>query len=346
MKIAISTDWHIDGTNLEATVAQAEAMDVECAKRGVELHLMCGDLFNRPMIGSEKASTGAVVRAALQAFRSLSSIGYHILLTGNHDKGGMSQDDALHVFDSMDNVMVAREPQIANYGGLKIYCLPWSWGESIPEDHIILSNYPFDIMIGHVEVVGSKMNGSHTCESTRGKWQMGRHLLESIEARHIALGHFHTRQNLCPAGGYVGAFMQQNFGEEENPAGFEIYDSETGVAEWIELDRAPKHRTYIVDEHTPAPTEIPEGIKARVRFVRGIDDRVAARKLENMGAQVEEVIEPVERVRRCDVRPGAINDKPGLMRLYAQSQNPPIDGTRLNQMQTAFDELIADRLTA
>lgn len=343
MKIAITTDWHVDAHNLDAVVNQARAMAIECETRGVKLHLMAGDFFNRPMIGSEKASTGAVVRAALATMNVLRGIDYHIMLVGNHDQGGMSQDDALHVFDSSANIYVARENQVIVHMGVGIYCLPWSWGGAWPEDNIKLNAGRFDLMIGHVEVIGSRMAGSHTCTELRGKWQMSREFLEGIDARHVALGHFHARQQLCPAGGYVGAFMQAGFGEEGNPAGFEIWDSLTGETEWVELDAAPRHRTYIVDEHTPAPVTIPEGIKARVRYVRGIDDRVEARRLESMGARVEEVVEPAERVRRADVAQGIIGDKPGLIRLYAASQNPPIDGARLNAMLAAHAELVSDQ---
>jgi len=349
LKIAITTDWHIDGKTADAIIAQAAAMAAVCKRREVEVVLHAGDMYNRPMIGNESASTGKLLDVANTAIAAFGENVFHLMIPGNHDSSGASQEDALHHFDLIPNVRVARGIQAVNYGGVRVLCVPWSWrGESAEQAMTGVAEEAggaADILLAHVEVVGARMGGVHTCDPVAGKWQVSRAFLDSLPVRHVALGHFHARQSLCPAGGYVGALTQLNFGDEGNPAGFEIWDSATGSTEWINLDAAPKHHTYIVDEHTPAPTEIPAGVKARIRYVRGMD-RVEARRLEAAGATVEEVIEPTERIQRADVRPGVIHDKPGLIRLFAESQNPPIAGERLDRMNGAFEELIADNQAA
>lgn len=340
MKIAIMTDEHADGKNLGDLDAQSSAAAAICSDHGIDLILHGGDMFHKAKIHDEPASTGGILEAAHRALAKFTGTN-HIILLGNHDKAGVGQPDALHAFDGSPNVKVIRKPSVETYGGANIFCLPWSWEGQSAEHAFDAFNLPasVDVFLGHVEVIGGRMNDFCTCKSTPGQWQISRTCLDGIKAKHIAIGHFHKRQQLNPRGGYIGSFMQHTFNGTGDPAGFEIYDTVTGETQWIELEAARKHCIFVVDENTPAPESLPEHAKSMIKYSRGICDQVEARRLENAGAVIKEFVERVERIKRADVPAGALEDPHGLIGLYAASQNPPLAGDRLERMHDTFGDL-------
>jgi DNA repair exonuclease SbcCD nuclease subunit len=351
MKIANIADIHFRGKDLAACREQMMAAADACAERKVDLAAILGDLLDRPSVGDNHASTGAVAEAAIAGIKALTHAGIEVLMIpGNHDQGGAGSQDALHIFDGMDKVRVIRQPFIHSFfdgrDQIHIAFLPWSWDGADPAQ--ILEGFgPCALLLGHVEVIGAKMGGTRCCEAVPGKWQVGREFLESLPFDYIALGHFHTRQRLFgERGGYVGALRQCNFNEEGNPAGLEIYDTETKQAEWIELDAAPKYRTWTVSDHYPNDpiiTDDTEKDHVRVVYDGIAPDPVEVRQFENAGIRVEQIVEREERVRRAEVPEGILADRHGLIRLWAGSQNPPVENGRLEKMLALHDGLFADR---
>ena len=236
MKIANVADPHFRGKDLEHARAQGMAMANECIRRGVGLVTVAGDLFDRPTIGDQHASTGAIAGAAIEVVKRLTDAGIDVLMiTGNHDQSGPGSADALHVFDGMDGVIVVRDTDVIALKGKMILCLPWQWNGDAERELSRFTNPTEPMMLlAHVEVIGSRMGGTRCCESSPGKWQISRQFLETLPVDHIALGHFHARQDLTGRGGYIGSLRQCNFGEEGNAAGFEIWDTQTGLTEWVE----------------------------------------------------------------------------------------------------------------
>jgi len=355
MRVAIFADGQVHGKVLAHYKSQTDAVIDECTRRNVDVALDAGDVFEHPNIGDSHASTGAVAEAVLNWIWRLrfGGISYHAI-PGNHDMAGAGSRDALTVI-SMDDSYIYREPSIERVDGeISVLFLPWSWASPESPEEIIerlLSDHGrVDILLGHVEVTGAVMQGARTCEPSPGKWQISRNYLESLVERdlvgRIALGHFHKRQDLTGRGTYVGALMQHNFGEEGNPAGFEIYDTETAEVEWVELDAAPKYRTVRVRGEND---ERPDGLDnlnniLRVRFEDHQPSADEIRRLESQGVRVEQVVEAVERVQRVDV-PAGIMDKPhDLIRLWAEAQTPPFEQERVERMLTLFDDIHADSL--
>jgi len=345
-RIALTADEHARGKDLPAFRAQLAAMVDECNARGVDLLAIAGDIFDNSAIQDANASTGAIARAVISELYNLEP--KILMIPGNHDAAGSGSADALHVFADDYMGEVVREPswQVFDFG-LAIYCVPWDWsGAAFPgkaaffcdEYERIEEQKHKTLLLAHVQVGGAVMNGGQVCQATPGKFQISREDLAAMPFDRFALGDFHKRQDLTGGrGGYVGALRQCNFGEEGNPAGFEIWDTETGAVEWIELDAAPRHKTFILAPGDASPPERPEGWLYKVRLTGAQPDLVRARDLERDGHVVEVLPELDERLARAEVPPNVINDPRALMALWTDAND--VDGDRLAAMLDVWDGL-------
>ena len=355
MKIANTADWHVRGKDLGAMSEQLAAFTRECVRREVDLVIIAGDVFDRPTIGDNHASTGAVAEVPIRCVGELTKHDIDVvMIPGNHDIAGAGSADALHVFDGMDNVTVIREPGSSVVCDIEVISLPWSWESADPEQnfsHFIAESsvdaaegrsWP-NLLLAHVQVTGARMSRTHTAEHKPGTWQISREFLEQLPVDHVALGDFHARQDLAGGrGGYVGALRQCNFGEEGNPAGFEIWDTETNETEWVELDAAPKHRTVVISAtEGTLPGRIGNEL-LRIRYDGGQPDPIEVKQLEKAGIRVEHIVDREERVRRAEVPAGILRKPHDMVRLWASTQEPAIDGARLDRMLRVFDETTAD----
>ena len=352
MRIAIFADIHARGKDAKALAAQCGAAAGAVRTKDIDLVTFVGDVFDAPNIGDSRLSTGGVV-AIMQRFVADLIGGQRqvLMIVGNHDQAGSGSQDALHVFDEIPGVHIVREPENIFMAGCEIACLPWSWagaGNDPAEELARLASErkgkKFDLLLGHVQVVGAKMNSHVTCEASPGKWQIDRETLSAFPARHIALGDFHLRHDLTNGrGGYVGAFRNLSHNEEGNPAGFEIWDSVTGETEWVELDAAPKYQTIPVaslDEPAPSGYDLKNTV-TRVDF--GIDpDPAEVARLEAMGVEVRIIKGRDERIVRAVVDESIVHNARGLIDLWAKAQNPPVTPERMTRMSTAYDRMVAD----
>ena len=268
------------------------------------------------------------------------------MIPGGHDQSGVGSADALHAFDPVSGVTVCHEPTVLpTMYEIDFVCVPWSWAgdnaEQVIRDMVEQCRPATKkVLLAHVGVTGARMDGSFTCDAKPGAWQVSREFLESLDVDHIALGHFHARQELVLGkGGFIGALHQQNYGAEGNPAGFEIWDSETNKTEWVELDAAPRYRTVVVREGEPIPEQQPNE-HLKVRFDGPVEFE-HVRRLEAEGAQVEQILEREERVARAEVPPGILDDPHGLIDLWAGQQVPALESGRREAMEKVYDEVIS-----
>lgn len=349
MKIALTADWHARGKDLHAFEAQLGALVDTCRARSVQHLCIAGDIADSPSVGDTQASTGRITCAIKQPLEQLTNTGCEVhIIPGNHDQAGAGSADALHVLDGMPGIYTYRQPDSVFLADDTVLAfVPWDWNpDACAEDVITRTCSEVQrcgspvILLAHVQVIGARMQGNFTCESKPQGWQISRACLDALPVDHIALGDFHRRQELVPGrGGYIGALRQLNHGESGNPAGFEIYDTDTKTVEWLELDAAPRHYTVQID--TQGNKQEPEGIretdKVRVRYETGGLDHADVLALERQGRQVEEIYEPEERQVRAEVPEGILADKRALLDLWLSTQDPalfPVERQRL-----AHDEL-------
>lgn len=354
-KIALTADWHARGKDLDAFERQLAALVDDCNARGVDLLCVAGDIFDNSAIQDPHASTGAIARAILAQMRRLENTDL-LMIPGNHDCAGSGSADALNIFGENRRAKIVRTPKWMVYDrhGFAAYCVPWDWSGAAfpakdamfsPEYEAILANKQKTLLLAHVQVAGATMNGVNgglACPEGTGKFQISRADLAALPFDHVALGDFHKRQDLTDGrGGYIGALRQCNFGEEGNPAGFEIWDTETGAVEWLELDAAPRHRTFYVKagEQPNLPAPSPDW-RFKVRLTGGQHDPTLARDLERDGHTVEIIPELDERVERAAVPPNVINEPKALMAVWTEANG--ISDERLNEMMRAWDDLEPD----
>lgn len=348
MKIASIADIHLRGKDLDDCSRQLHAAGDIIVRRNIQTVILAGDVFdNFGRIGDNHASDGAVADVFLGWVAQLTRLGTVIhAVSGNHDSSGAGGVSALRAACSHQGFMLADEVEwsiIVGQTRESVYGLfvPWQWSgnaESVILDAMAAKpEADRHILVHHCEIIGRRMNGATTCEAKRHGWQVGSGFIESLGFNHVIGGHFHKRQP-----GYTGALRQLNFGEGGNPAGFEIWDSELGAVEWVELDAAPRYRTIIVKPGDEVPVVEPDANTiTRVRFETPEVDSVAVRALEMKGVRCEQVIDRQQRVRRADVAPGILADHHELIKLWAKHQTPAIEPSRVSRMLRAYDHVFA-----
>jgi hypothetical protein len=346
--IASFADLHARGLDLGDFAAQWTAALNVCAARHVDLILIAGDVFDRSNIGGGGASTGAVARAVIGPLDSLRHCLKRVIaIPGNHDQAGIGSVDALTVLEAMPTVQIARWPQWIQRGEVAVCCVPWSWSGENAEAAIraAMKEKPGgsakSILLAHLQVGGAKMSATQTAKGA-DTWSVSRVFLESLPFDRVVLGDFHPRQDLTGGrGGYVGALRQLDHGEEGNPAGFEIWNSETNRVEWVELDAAPRYRTVEIEHGQPIPKAGPNEI-LRVRtlgFVPTRAEAMAAGANNGHAIKIEPVLERVERISRADDVPiGALNDPSALLAIWTEKNQ--IGDADVARLKTLLAEVV------
>jgi len=342
MRIAITADWHARGKDMPEFSAQLKALEKYVCSHEIGCLAIAGDVFDCSTIYDKHASTGAISYAVIKPLINISELGKVpvVVIPGGHDQSGVGSADALYVLEGMPNVTVIHTAQEWQKDDVGFLCLPWSWDSNARPDDVLMRlvearRSEHTILLAHGEIIGKKMNDSFCCEAKPGKWQFSRKLVECLPVSHIAFGHFHMRQPL-----FVGALRQTDFGDGGNPAGLEIYDTETRETEWIELDAAPTYRTVEVSNPNLMPGKrTNEHLRIRYVGTQPIDPSVIAELERNEDTQLEVIVPRQERIQRAEVPAGIADDPHGLIGLWAGTQNPPVEATPLNQM---YDRVHAD----
>lgn len=328
MKLAITADWHVRGKTLDDAREQIDAFVKECGDRGIKHVIHCGDVFDRPNIYDGHVSTGAIAEVVSSAI--LWSNRYEmqwLIIAGNHDTAGVGSRTALATLMGLPGVTVVEDPGYMYHWGLDIAVLPWCWDfvertaeEAIAE--IMQQGHP-RFLVGHASVMGATYGNGQAAKWSDNSWMLRPETLDALGIP-VFLGDYHRRQKY-----YVGALMQQNHGEEANPMGFVVFDTNTLEHEWVPLGAA---RSYITIEmkSEDEPLAIPPRVHARIRTL-GFRPSAAMRAhyecVKEIGSTVkwEPVIERVERETRVATEEINMADKVGLFRLWAERQTPALE---------------------
>ena len=353
MLIASIADLHARGKDLHAFTDQLRSFTRECVDRRVHLVLIAGDIFERPEVGDKDASTGAIAQPLIDTFIEL---GYQqaitvIMIPGNHDTSGVGSLDALHIFEGIPNVYVIHEP--GQYGNdllfsPAIYCIPWMYTPgTTPAAEIqkLLTKYPLpttgtSILLHHIEVIGGVQSGSSTCEGKANSWQISPAELDALPFSHIVGGHFHRRQPF-----YVGALRQCGFSAVGDPAGFETWDSETGLVEFVELNAAPRH--HIIDVPINHPLPDPSVFNALDKYRIDLHERHPRdqeQRIETPDGRIaiKHILPPrEERVHRVKNIPEDATQNPrDLIEIYAKAKDK--DAAFVAEIHSVYDGVMAD----
>lgn len=281
MKIAIVADAHFKGKKLQDKRLAWEQAVRKMIDLDIHMLILAGDTFDQRNIGSRDASTGTVLEAFTTPLKMLTDRDIEVVaIKGNgvHEGiGGDTQASPLEIFKGT-GITVADEPllistnlsdiDIANdKEDVFIGCMPWL--ES-PDRNEKLEKFirdvkgrhaAFKLIVGHLTVRGCTLNNG-TVMQGGGEFEVAPEALEATGADLIVLGHIHKRQRIGERIWYAGALTQDSFGDEGNPQGFMLVDTDPVKKghehyRFIEIE-APKYATLTL-KGVDVADEIPKG---------------------------------------------------------------------------------------
>lgn len=239
--IASISDLHLSGKDTHNTLSALEWAIDDMNRRGVDLLLFAGDIFDKPNVG-DRYHTVATLRDLMRAKIKKANFKMHAI-SGQHDYIGGGEKSAINLLSDDMTVSSSIKPTLHFLPGdgeiprVATIDFPWQYKTDLLEkDEISKSNsdelfyerclqnarismdmhdysQTFTILLGHCIVLGSMVGK----KMLRGKFSFTAEQLMSIGTDHIILGDIHKRQ-----GFYNGAFTQRSFGEAGNPCGYRI----------------------------------------------------------------------------------------------------------------------------
>lgn len=170
-----------------------------------------------------------------------------IALAGNHNHA--LRDGSVTNLEPLQDVMtVVDKPATFDLGGVVIWFIPYmrDLSQWLPlykkacEDARKLKE-AVPIFVGHQEITGA-LTGTHRYSAKDGI------TLETLPGpfAYALFGHYHYHQQLKPNVWYLGALLQQEFGEESNAQGFWYWDN--GAWSWHSV-QVPRFQTVEYMEH-------------------------------------------------------------------------------------------------
>ncbi|BBI58181.1 recombination endonuclease subunit [Shigella phage SfPhi01] len=241
MKILNLGDWHL-GVKADDEWVQSIQLDgikqaIEYSKKnGITTWIQYGDIFD-----VRKAITHKTMEFAREIVQMLDDAGITLhTVVGNHDlhyKNVMHPNASTELLAKYPNVKVYDKPTTVDFDGCLIDLIPWMCEENTGEilEHIKTSSASF--CVGHWELNGFyfyKGMKSHGLEPD---------FLKTY--KEVWSGHFHTISEAANVR-YIGTPWTLTAGDENDPRGFWMFDTETERMEFI-----PNNTTWHRRIHYP-----------------------------------------------------------------------------------------------
>jgi len=238
-KIAVFTDIHW-GKSRDSMLKLKLAKDfvdyfvLESKARGANIALFLGDWFD-----NRSSLNVLTLNYAKDAVEKLSkSFDKVIMVVGNHDTyfRERSEINSVEQYESVDNVVVVKEPSILRFKHSKkdMLLCPWHWEKT----HIVTDEQP-DYAAGHFEVNGVYLAGSTVFTNSNAP---DTNSIASIAKEMVLSGHFHIRKEYpCKNGKLmmVGSPLQLDWGDYGNDKGFYILEPTGSSLEFIQNTKSP-----------------------------------------------------------------------------------------------------------
>lgn len=241
MKILNLGDWHL-GVKADDEWVQSIQLDgikqaIEYSKKnGITTWIQYGDIFD-----VRKAITHKTMEFAREIVQMLDDAGITLhTVVGNHDmhfKNTLTPNASTELLAKYPNVKVYDKPTTVDFDGCLIDLIPWMCEENTGEilEHIKTSSASF--CVGHWELNGFyfyKGMKSHGFEPD---------FLKTY--KEVWSGHFHTISEAANVR-YIGTPWTLTAGDENDPRGFWMFDTETERMEFI-----PNNTTWHRRIHYP-----------------------------------------------------------------------------------------------
>lgn len=241
MKILNLGDWHLgvkaDDEWIRGIQIDGIKQAIEYSKKnGITTWIQYGDIFD-----VRKAITHKTMEFAREIVQMLDDAGITLhTIVGNHDlhyKNVMHPNASTELLAKYPNVKVYDKPTTVDFDGCLIDLIPWMCEENTGEilEHIKTSSASF--CVGHWELNGFyfyKGMKSHGLEPD---------FLKTY--KEVWSGHFHTISEAANVR-YIGTPWTLTAGDENDPRGFWVFDTETERMEFI-----PNNTTWHRRIHYP-----------------------------------------------------------------------------------------------
>ena len=241
MKILNLGDWHLgvkaDDEWIRGIQIDGIKQAIEYSKKnGITVWIQYGDIFD-----VRKAITHKTMEFAREIVQMLDGAGITLhTIVGNHDlhyKNVMHPNASTELLAKYPNVKVYDKPTTVDFDGCLIDLIPWMCEENTGEilEHIKTSSASF--CVGHWELNGFyfyKGMKSHGLEPD---------FLKTY--KEVWSGHFHTISEAANVR-YIGTPWTLTAGDENDPRGFWMFDTETERMEFI-----PNNTTWHRRIHYP-----------------------------------------------------------------------------------------------
>lgn len=241
MKILNLGDWHLgvkaDDEWIRGIQIDGIKQAIEYSKKnGITVWIQYGDIFD-----VRKAITHKTMEFAREIVQMLDDAGITLhTIVGNHDlhyKNVMHPNASTELLAKYPNVKVYDKPTTVDFDGCLIDLIPWMCEENTSEilEHIKTSSASF--CVGHWELNGFyfyKGMKSHGLEPD---------FLKTY--KEVWSGHFHTISEAANVR-YIGTPWTLTAGDENDPRGFWMFDTETERMEFI-----PNNTTWHRRIHYP-----------------------------------------------------------------------------------------------
>ncbi|MFP9170127.1 metallophosphoesterase, partial [Enterococcus faecalis] len=228
MKILNLGDWHLgvkaDDEWIRGIQIDGIKQAIEYSKKnGITTWIQYGDIFD-----VRKAITHKTMEFAREIVQTLDDAGITLhTIVGNHDlhyKNVMHPNASTELLAKYPNVKVYDKPTTVDFDGCLIDLIPWMCEENTGEilEHIKTSSASF--CVGHWELNGFyfyKGMKSHGLEPD---------FLKTY--KEVWSGHFHTISEAANVR-YIGTPWTLTAGDENDPRGFWMFDTETERTEFI-----------------------------------------------------------------------------------------------------------------
>lgn len=241
MKILNLGDWHLgvkaDDEWIRGIQIDGIKQAIEYSKKnGITVWIQYGDIFD-----VRKAITHKTMEFAREIVQMLDDAGITLhTIVGNHDmhfKNTLTPNASTELLAKYHNVKVYDKPTTVDFDGCLIDLIPWMCEENTGEilEHIKTSSASF--CVGHWELNGFyfyKGMKSHGLEPD---------FLKTY--KEVWSGHFHTISEAANVR-YIGTPWTLTAGDENDPRGFWMFDTETERMEFI-----PNNTTWHRRIHYP-----------------------------------------------------------------------------------------------
>ncbi len=260
MKIGIVGDLHYGMMTTKSQVTNAvtkgqraivESMITDFENRGIDTIVFTGDIFdNRRVLSTD------VLHAVYILFKQRLAKFQCYVIAGNHDMlyDNSSEICQIRYLENLPNVKVYIDNVgVEHIGSKKWYFVPWVQENQIDKVNKWLvkqsrGNIDDNVIVGHFDMIGAQMEVKTVSKA-------GFDPKRFLNAAKLTIsGHYHCKSvigddysTIC----YVGTPFQKTFGHVGVPAGYHIYDDDTGELEFVENTVSPIFIDIADTELTP-----------------------------------------------------------------------------------------------